>query len=83
MRMRFASLALLWLAGLALAGCGKTDEHMLQGWVEAVVISAKVFFVLSDEWVAARRTSLPACFRVKVLSKPSLVTPAPNLEVFP
>ena len=44
MRGKFAGLATLLLAGLALAGCGKDSEHMLQGWVEA-----EMLFVSPDE----------------------------------
>ncbi|MEI9805100.1 MAG: efflux RND transporter periplasmic adaptor subunit [Pseudolabrys sp.] len=44
MRMRYAGLSALLLAGLALAGCGKSDERMLQGWVEAELV-----FVSPDE----------------------------------
>jgi HlyD family secretion protein len=36
--MRLASLAALALATLALAGCGKSNELALQGWVEAELI---------------------------------------------
>jgi HlyD family secretion protein len=42
--MKYAGLAATILAGLALAGCGKSDEHMLQGWVEAELV-----FVSPDE----------------------------------
>jgi HlyD family secretion protein len=44
MRMKFAGLAALALASLALAGCGKSDDHVLQGWVEAELV-----FVSPDE----------------------------------
>ena len=44
MRLKLGSLALLALAGLALAGCGKTNDRLLQGWVEAELI-----FVSPDE----------------------------------
>jgi HlyD family secretion protein len=44
MRMQHASLAAAMLATLALAGCGKGNDHMLQGWVEAELI-----FVSPDE----------------------------------
>jgi HlyD family secretion protein len=44
MSMKNAGLAATILAGLALAGCGKSDEHMLQGWVEAELV-----FVSPDE----------------------------------
>jgi HlyD family secretion protein len=37
-------MAALALAGLSLAGCGKGDEHILQGWVEADLV-----FVSPDE----------------------------------
>ena len=44
MRMKFLSLASIAIAGVILAGCGKNDEHMLQGWVEAELV-----FVSPDE----------------------------------
>jgi len=44
MRTNFVSLAAIALAGVMLAGCGKNDEHMLQGWVEAELV-----FVSPDE----------------------------------
>jgi HlyD family secretion protein len=42
--MKHASLAAAMLATLALAGCGKGNDHTLQGWVEAELI-----FVSPDE----------------------------------
>ena len=44
MRMKLAALSAMVLAGLALAGCDKGNEHQLQGWVEAELI-----FVSPDE----------------------------------
>ena len=44
MRIKIPALAAIVLAGLALAGCGKSDEHTLQGWVEAELV-----FVSPDE----------------------------------
>ena len=44
MRIKFAARAALVLASLALASCGKNDEHTLQGWVEAELV-----FVSPDE----------------------------------
>jgi HlyD family secretion protein len=44
MRTKFAAMAVLMLASLAIAGCGKSDEHTLQGWVEADLV-----FVSPDE----------------------------------
>jgi HlyD family secretion protein len=44
MRPRFAGLAGLMIAALALAGCGKSNDRVLQGWVEADLI-----FVSPDE----------------------------------
>jgi HlyD family secretion protein len=44
MRMKFAVLSAMVLAGLALAGCDKGNERQLQGWVEAELI-----FVSPDE----------------------------------
>jgi len=44
MTMKYAGMAAAMLAGLALAGCGKSDEHTLQGWVEAEMV-----FVSPDE----------------------------------
>ena len=44
MRMKLAALAALVLAGLALAGCDKSNDRQLQGWVEAELI-----FVSPDE----------------------------------
>jgi HlyD family secretion protein len=44
MRMKFAVLPALVLAGLALAACDKGNERQLQGWVEAELI-----FVSADE----------------------------------
>ena len=38
MRTKFAAMAALVLASLSLAGCGKNDEHTLQGWVEADLV---------------------------------------------
>ncbi|HEY0224520.1 MAG TPA: efflux RND transporter periplasmic adaptor subunit [Pseudolabrys sp.] len=42
--MKYPGAAAILLAGLALAGCGKSDERMLQGWVEAEMV-----FVSPDE----------------------------------
>jgi HlyD family secretion protein len=44
MRMNFAGLAVLALAGLALAGCDAGKPQLLQGWVEAELV-----FVSPDE----------------------------------
>jgi HlyD family secretion protein len=44
MRMKFAALSAMALAGLALAGCDEANNHQLQGWVEAELI-----FVSPDE----------------------------------
>ena len=44
MRMKFAAVSAMVLAGLALAGCDKGNERQLQGWVEAELI-----FVSPDE----------------------------------
>jgi HlyD family secretion protein len=44
MRTKYAGLAAMVFAGLALAGCGKSDDRMLQGWVEA-----ELLFVSPDE----------------------------------
>jgi HlyD family secretion protein len=44
MRMKFAVLSAMVLAGLALAGCDKGNERQLQGWVEAELV-----FISSDE----------------------------------
>jgi HlyD family secretion protein len=44
MKINNAVMAALALVGLSLAGCGKGDEHILQGWVEADLV-----FVSPDE----------------------------------
>ena len=44
MRMKAAALSAMVLAGLALTGCGKSNDRQLQGWVEAELI-----FVSPDE----------------------------------
>ncbi len=44
MRMKLAAVAALALAGFSLAGCDKSNDHQLQGWVEAELI-----FVSPDE----------------------------------
>ena len=44
MRTNLATAAALLLTGLALAGCGKSNERALQGWVEAELV-----FVSPDE----------------------------------
>jgi HlyD family secretion protein len=44
MRTKYAGLAAMLFAGLVLAGCGKSDDRMLQGWVEA-----ELLFVSPDE----------------------------------
>jgi HlyD family secretion protein len=44
MRTKIGGVAAMVLASVALAGCGKSDEHMLQGWVEAELV-----FVSPDE----------------------------------
>jgi HlyD family secretion protein len=44
MRMKPAALSAMVLAGLALTGCDKGNDHQLQGWVEAELI-----FVSPDE----------------------------------
>jgi HlyD family secretion protein len=44
MTMKFAAMAALVLTSLVLSGCGKNDEHTLQGWVEADLV-----FVSPDE----------------------------------
>jgi HlyD family secretion protein len=44
MKMKFAALAAMVLAGLALAGCGNNKPPVLQGWVEADLV-----FVSPDE----------------------------------
>jgi HlyD family secretion protein len=44
MRIKLAGLTAMVLAGLTFAGCGKSDDRMLQGWVEAELV-----FVSSDE----------------------------------
>src|SRR5476651_2741822 len=44
MRIKYAGLAAMVLASVALADCGKSDDHMLQGWVEAELV-----FVSPDE----------------------------------
>jgi HlyD family secretion protein len=44
MRMKSAALSAMVLAGLALTGCGKSNDRQLQGWVEAELI-----FVSPDE----------------------------------
>jgi HlyD family secretion protein len=44
MRTNLATAAALLLIGLALAGCGKSNERTLQGWVEAELV-----FVSPDE----------------------------------
>jgi HlyD family secretion protein len=44
MRMNSAAVAAIVLVGLALASCGKIDERILQGWVEADLV-----FVSPDE----------------------------------
>jgi HlyD family secretion protein len=44
MRTSLATAAALLLTGLALAGCGKSNERTLQGWVEAELV-----FVSPDE----------------------------------
>jgi len=44
MRMKFAGLTAMVLAGLTLAGCDNGNDRMLQGWVEAEMI-----FVSPDE----------------------------------
>ena len=44
MRTNLAPAAALLLTGLALAGCGKSNERTLQGWVEAELV-----FVSPDE----------------------------------
>lgn len=44
MKTKFAGLAAMFIASLALAGCDKADERMLQGWVEAEMV-----FVSPDE----------------------------------
>ena len=43
-RMNFAGLLVAPIAILALSGCGNSDDHVLQGWVEAELI-----FVSPDE----------------------------------
>jgi HlyD family secretion protein len=44
MRKNFTSVAAMILAGVALAGCGNSDNRTLQGWVEAELV-----FVSPDE----------------------------------
>jgi HlyD family secretion protein len=44
MRMKLVAWLVMVLAGLVLAGCDKTNDHQLQGWVEAELI-----FVSPDE----------------------------------
>ena len=44
MRMDLGALSAIVLAGLALAGCNKSADLQLQGWVEAELI-----FVSPDE----------------------------------
>jgi HlyD family secretion protein len=44
MRMKLAGFSALVLAGLMLAGCGKSNDRVLQGWVEAELV-----FVSADE----------------------------------
>src|ERR1700690_1544858 len=44
MRMKFAAMAALVLASLALTGCGNNKPPVLQGWVEAELV-----FVSPDE----------------------------------
>src|SRR5471032_963390 len=44
MRTKIGGVAAMVLASLALAGCGKSDDHVLQGWVEAELV-----FVSPDE----------------------------------
>ncbi len=44
MKVKFVSLAAMFIASLALAGCDKANERTLQGWVEAEMV-----FVSPDE----------------------------------
>ena len=38
MRMKLAGLLAMTLTALALAGCDNSNDHVLQGWVEAELI---------------------------------------------